>query len=460
MEIKPILDKVFSILSFFMALYVTYICCKQDPALPDDLEQTSPEDAHGIIFGRKGNKVVFSPFSAEGNCFVAASTGSGKTSSLLIPTIKSLASSNANATSFTIDISGDITSNCDIPNKRIINLSTAEGIYDVFGPIDKLKSKHEIEEALSDLALLIIPDPMGNASDAALYYAANARNLFTGALIALYDKEHDFCDICSKIGSLPYNQLIDKIRASGNETAIRCINGFLDANPANTAGCYQAMQEKILLFENNQTIRSVLRRPKKNEVGTTPADIEEKNIFLIVNESKLELYSTFLRLVTNQLLQYITDRKVTQDSSTILLSLDEYASLGIPASQILIALRRFRKRRCRILMLTQSITDLDLLYGQHDFTVSILTNTKYKALLGGLNDPESRKYFAELIGRRTTKHKTYSKSGKKTTVSESEVSEYIIPPDELDKQGKDTAILIGSDYHLLLEKNYFFKYYK
>ena len=49
------------------------------------------------------NKVLYSSVSQEQHCFVCAGTGKGKTSSLLIPTLRSWTGS-----SLTIDISGDI----------------------------------------------------------------------------------------------------------------------------------------------------------------------------------------------------------------------------------------------------------------------------------------------------------------------------------------------------------------
>lgn len=63
--------------------------------------------AHGIIFGRMKNKVLYSSVSQEQHAFVCAGTGKGKTSSLLIPTLRSWTGS-----SMTIDISGDISKNC------------------------------------------------------------------------------------------------------------------------------------------------------------------------------------------------------------------------------------------------------------------------------------------------------------------------------------------------------------
>ncbi len=111
------------------------------------------------------------------------------------------------------------------------------------------------------------------------------------------------------------------------------------------------------------------------------------------------------------------------------------------------------------MLLTQNLADIDILYG-HDMTRSILSNLRFKVLLGGLAEPDSQKYFADLIGTKEVKKKSVS-HGDHTTHTESESREYIIEPADLDRQGKDTVILIYSEGfgagYLLLKKNFYFK---
>ena len=67
------------------------------------LKRTSKSKAKGIIFGKQGLSLVYSPTQQEGHVAVFGGSGLGKTSALLIPTLRSWS-----GTSFTIDISGDI----------------------------------------------------------------------------------------------------------------------------------------------------------------------------------------------------------------------------------------------------------------------------------------------------------------------------------------------------------------
>lgn len=53
---------------------------------------TAPQElgkAHGVVFGKKGMKVVYSPSDQEGHIVCMGGSGVGKTSSLLIPTLRS-----------------------------------------------------------------------------------------------------------------------------------------------------------------------------------------------------------------------------------------------------------------------------------------------------------------------------------------------------------------------------------
>ena len=138
--------------------------------------------------------------------------------------------------------------------------------------------------------------------------------------------------------------------------------------------------------------------------------------------------------------------------------MDEYASLKLNATTILEALRKYRKRKCRVMLLTQNLADLDILYGK-ETTRALMANLRFKVLLGGLGETESQKYFADLIGYKETKKYSKSTSHSQVTHTESETKEYIIAPADLDRQGKDTVILIypENDGYILLKKNYYFK---
>lgn len=420
-----------------------------------ELKKGSRKKAHGIIFGKQGIRLVYSPEDKEGHVGVFSASGTGKTASVGIPSLRAW-----HGTSYTIDISGDICKNCpDMPHKLVYapeNPDTAP--YDIFAPIDDLDATEDKYEALEQLAFLLMPEEV-NMNDNARFFLVNGRKILTASLIAFYPVGMDFIPICERIVQSSWQELFRDIDNTENIDAMRYINGFEGANEANTAGCKQSCDDALKLFATNGKIKRSIRRPKKGEKSVEPKKIEHNNIFVVVGEDKLSLYAPLMNILTSQIMQYIGTREVQKSSPAILLFLDEYGSLKLDKELILDAVRRFRKRRCRIMVLMQNTVDLNLLYGA-DATRAILSNLKYKVLLGGLGEPESQKYFASLIGYKdSTKHST-SSNAKQTTHTESEAKEWVIEPADLDRQGKDTVILIASDEpegYMKLKKNYYFK---
>ena len=410
-------------------------------------------NAHGVVFGKKGAKYICSPEESEGHIGVFSATGTGRAAAIGIPTLRAWQGSV-----FVIDISGDIEKNCpNIKDKIIFNPDEIDKYkvkYSPFAVCDKLSSDFEKNEFLSQLAYILMPDPIkgGEASD---FFIKQGRRILISALIAFYHQGLDFIEICEKIVRNNYINLFGDIDQSENLEAISFLNAFEGANEKNTAGCKQAVDEALTLFATNYTIKNSVGR---GDITIEPEKIENNAIFIVVDDTKLELYSPLLNLITSQYMNYIANRKVDSSSKTILLFLDEYSSLRINSETILQALRKYRKRKARIMLLTQNLADLNVLYTP-DITKAMMANFKFKVLLGGLNEPESQKYFAELIGFKDVLKRSTSKNARQHTITKSESQEYYIKPADLDKQGKDKLILIHGEgrRYMILNKNYYFK---
>ena len=157
----------------------------------------------------------------------------------------------------------------------------------------------------------------------------------------------DFCEICRKVVSSSWQNLFNEIDETGNQEPILYKNGFQGANEANTSGCFQQACEAISLFATNKNVINSVHRPGKGEMALQPDYIETSNIFVIVQDEKLELYAPLMNIIVSQFMQYISSRVVEKGKSkTILLALDEYASLHIDSGMILEATRKYRKRLC------------------------------------------------------------------------------------------------------------------
>lgn len=415
----------------------------------------SQSSAHGVIFGKKRGRLAYSPENAEGHIGVFSASGTGKTAAVGIPTLRSW-----RGTSFIIDISGDICRNCpQMPDKLVFepdNNTTSP--YNIFAPIDALRSSEDKHEALEQLAYLIMPEPP-QITENARFFLINGRKILTSALIAFYGQGMDFIPICEKIVSSSWVDLFRAIDKTENAAAQMYINSFVGASEQNTAGCKQSCDDALKLFATNGHIKRSVHRPMSAETAIQPQKIEENNIFVVITEDKLALYSPLLNIITSQIMQYVGKRQISPQSQTILLFLDEFASLKIDSELVLDAVRRFRKRLCRVMLLTQNIADLELIYGKAA-TRAILSNLRFKELLGGLNEPESQKYFSELIGYTIAQRKSTTSSSNGSSHTKAESREWLIEPAALDRQGKNTLLLLSSDFdhgYIKLTKNFYFK---
>jgi hypothetical protein len=121
--------------------------------------------------------------------------------------------------------------------------------------------------------------------------------------------------------------------------------------------------------------------------------------------------------------------------------------------------------------LTQSMADMDLIYGWDERKV-LMDNFAFTVILGS-DDPSTQEYFSKKIGEQTVIKTRRSKTERPIekiaesfvpdftmrtkevteTIQEYEHTERIIPPAELGRLGDD-LILLTRDGHMRLKKNF------
>ena len=425
---------------------VIYDCYQHKKRMKPQYKEAGKKKAKGILFGyTRGHKVAYSPTDAEGHVAVFGGSGLGKTSALLIPTLRSWT-----GYSFAVDISGDISKNVETPNKLIYEPSNPASIpYNIFGMIDEIKDKDDQNEALEQLAFLLMPDD-NIRDDAARFFRTEGRKILTASLISFYHKGIDFSEICEKIVRSSWQELFNEIDQTQDEDAIQYINSFVGASEQNTAGCKQDADSKVKLFATNARVKQTIRRPKKGEKCFTPQEIERNNVFVLIEDNKLKLYAPLLHIITAQTLDYFSVRSIHSET-TILLCLDEFASLG--KLEIVDALRKLRKRHVRIMMLTQSMSDIDLIYGKPE-RMAMMNNYRFKVILGA-DDTDTQDYFAKLIGQKEVQKKSRSQSARNVTHTVSEGKDWSVEPARLARL-HDRLILLHPDGYVELRKNFYF----
>lgn len=433
----------------FLAIAIPSRAMLEHFPLNSGLRLASKKKAHGIIFGYALPFIIaHSPADREGHAIVFGGSGSGKTSAVLIPTLRSWYGSG-----FVVDVSGDIHPNIDRQGKVIFAPMDPSTIhYDVFYEIRRLFDPALIEEALRHLSELLMPLPI-HASDSAAFFIKGGRNILCASLMAGYYNYMDFPDICRKVVDSSWQNLFTWIDNSGNNEAISYINSFEGANEKNTAGCKQAVDEAIMAFARNIHIYNALRRPTSSDICLSARSVKDYLMFVHVPEECLTALSPLLHLMVAQILDYIAARPLEEDSQ-ILVALDEFASFG--RLDITQALRTSRKRHTRIIVLTQSLADIDLIYGT-DERRSMMDNFAFKVVLS-VGDSDSQRYFSQLAGTvERTKRSTTSEGGpfapKRQTVTTERVP--TIEPAKLANLGHYLILYHRAGYAWLVKNPYY-----
>lgn len=452
-NINDILEDLNNIILIVLVLAFVYLVftiiknyIKKDNKTNVILKESSRDSAEGIIFGIEKRNLVFSPTNAEGHISVFGGSGVGKTSAILIPTLLKW-----KGTSLTIDISGDISKNVNMENKLVYQPGNGSIPYNVFYQIDLVDEKSKKNELLEQLAFLMMPDN-DEFSDASQFYNTEGRKILTASFIAFYFAGYDFIDICKMVFQSSWKDLFSRIDETKNQDAIQYINSFEGASEQNTSGCKQACDAVIKLFAINETIQKSIGRPVDGSEGFDPSKLETKNVFVVIDDSKLKLYAPLLHLITAQCLEFFSERS-NESKTNILFCLDEFVSLG--KLEITDALRKLRKKHVRIMILTQSMADIDLLYGKSE-RMAMMNNFSFKVILEA-SDTETQDYFAKLIGYKPTKKKSVSTSNVNTTKTLADDKEWIIEPAKLARLG-DNLILLYREGYRLLKKNFYFKH--
>lgn len=436
---------------------------KQEKNLP--YKTGTLDDCNGIMFGIKkflGNiTYYYSPAEDEGHLVVLGGSGIGKTAAILISTLLIWCKNNNKNTSFTVDISGDIIANSDMSNMLVYSplppedkeLNIPQGTpYNIFYKVDLLDDEDEINRYLTELVNDRIKID-NNESEGSKYYKRQARNILTAAFVGYYFSGLDFCDICDKVYYLTYEDLFNDIENQNNEYASAKLNGFVGITPEFIRNALQDAKDSIELFVLNKNIRKTLRRPKDGEASINATSVENSNVFLYLPDPDLEYLQPLTELILSQVLDYLS-RRMHFDHK-ILLTLDEAASLG--QIDILPVVRKYRKRGVRLILLTQTLSDIDITWGHDKDTVrsALLSNFKFKILLES-SDEKEQASWGRLIGNEIKDNYSHT-TGHTESSTRSEHKDFIINPHELASLGDELIFLYPGGYKKL-EKCFYYKY--
>ena len=360
---------------------------QQDKATtnPQPTDRIVRNTREGIIFGNKNGQIVGRHENMDGHVMVVGGTGSGKSSCVVIPTLRAWQSSI-----FAMDIKdgGELYEKCKQfrPNIKVFNPKD-ENAYGYDPYIFLRESTNPAQEARA-IAQAIIPLPPEAKEP---FWIESAQSILTGAILHYYT-EYSFIETLENIQSVSPKELISIISQSDIKEARFSVNAFRDMEERTLSSIMGELNRGIISIVTDKDIVSALSREK----NINPKDLEYgQDIFINMPEHLLRHWKNLLILMISQFLTFFEQRS-SKTTKPILFMLDEFARLGkIP--DIMDALATLRSKKISICIVLQSLAQLDTIYG-HDERKVIADNCAYKAVLKA-TDPETQNYFSDLVGK-------------------------------------------------------------
>jgi type IV secretion system protein VirD4 len=371
-----------------LAFGVLLLFFSDQPKQPKPSKELLTLNHQGFVFGTYQHlfyqpRYFFKSEQTDGHILVCGGAGSGKSSSIAIPSILGWQSAV-----FAIDIKGELSAATKSKpgQRKIFNPESLE-IWG-FDPFYLLRESDNPAQEANEVAAAIIPEP-ANLKDP--FWVKSAQNLLTGFILDYHQQGYDFIETVQAILSKPVDWHVKYIFEVGDELTKCYMSQFVNLKMETLAGVFAELSNNLMLFATDKDVMAAL--PKENNIN--PEDLEAGiDIFLSIPEDKLDQWKPLLTLIVNQFLKHF-ERRSEKTAKPILFLLDEFPRLG-KIEPIVTALTTLRSKKITICLIIQSLAQLDFLYGRERRRV-ILDNCAYKAILGA-SDAETQEYFSRLVG--------------------------------------------------------------
>lgn len=403
--------KKFGLLDAFDGKPEPYYSTKKQVAMyPEVTEQLiAGSRPLGIVLGKYHGKYVCRSVEQDGHYLIVGGSGSGKSSSLIVPTLLI----NNDVPAFVLDIKGELSR---LAKKKgdarvhIFNPNDRRSYgYDPFYSLKKESTEQEILETMQMVTFSLI-SLSANVKDP--FWKTSARNMLCGLMIYYYKQgKHNLVDIMDAILGQSIKASIQEVMNAAEPTTAeyRYLVAFSDMADETISGVYAEMASNIIVFANDQDIRYAL---KHNSLKCSPVDLENGNsMYVVIREDKLTAYNQVLQLIINQTLNALEKRP--EKSEPILFLIDELPRIlsAGKIERLLDASRTLRSRNVRLILVTQSVEALMTVYSENE-VVDLISNCNYKIILDA-SSQKTQHTISEWCGNYKEKKKIWNEAGTK-----------------------------------------------
>lgn len=368
----------------------------------------------GVFIGSKEGKDVGKNMNQDLHCIVFGGSGSGKSSCIAIPTLNRYTGGV-----FAIDIKD---------GGELQRKSKSTAITHVFRPGDRNSAgynpfwfvdKKNPTASIKEIAYALIPTNPKEPND---FWTLNEQRYLMAALYYCYFLGQSFAEACRTIYGLPSKELLEQIQKSECSFAKEGMADFGDMADETLGGIIGGVNNAVATFATDKDILDALTEPN---IITPELLLKGERIFICIPEHKLDVYKELLQLIISQFLRYF-EQLTDAQTAPVLFMLDEFARLG-RYDKLINGLATLRSKKVTIMILTQSISQLDAIYGKDNRKV-MLDNCGYKVVLNA-SDADSQQYFSKIVGTYVRHQRSYSR-GRSSSTSISERELPIIKPED------------------------------
>lgn len=355
---------------------------------PDKVLTTSRAgEPTGVIFGKNvyDNKFISKPESEDGHVAVFGTTSSHKTSGVVIPTLLSWTGRVV-----VFDPKGELYKKTawKRPSARVFNPMDKEkgSGFNPFYVVDRAKNK---VDAVRAIALALIPtDPKQET-----VWTEGAQNLLTAAILHFHSLGLSFIETMIAIRSQPLNLLLEEIERSTDKNAKIYNSQFTDPEGRRmVTSYYSLMCNAITVFATDDDLIEAFSK----DDCITPLDLEHgHDIYISFPESKLKRWKPAMRLIAALLFEHEENKDEDKITFPTLYLLEECARFG-KIDALLSALATLRSKRITLMMVFQSIAQIDEIYGA-SARKTIIDNCDYRLIMR-VTEGETQEYFSKSVG--------------------------------------------------------------
>lgn len=446
---------------YYQISYRTQALCKK----PD--KRLSEKEPKGIVLGKSdGRYMSIQPGITPGatHTLVLGTSGSGKTSSVLLSTLLARHINKEKYAFLLVDVKGELLQKgfsaddkVAVFNPRRRDLYGFDFLYD----INEKSTEAQVIEALRRVIYSLIPLKHSGEE----FWPVAARTVLLG--LFLFAWEYQQCYTIPQLVDFALSKNLNTLisdalaEAEDNSVVTRLLSSYGgDCVAEETLGSISSnIGNALQLFSSDANLRYLTREaPKK----ITPELLEKGiSIDLLIEDRDLEVYAPILSLAVATCITYLSspsrEKAVTQDPqhSQVIFVLDELGR--IPEIQGLSSILQIgRSRGCTVLGCLQSWSSAEEHYGEK-VASDMLTNFSYRVFLQCQPESKDVEMAVKAFGKYTEKKKSVNTGKNRNYSYQFEEKDILQASDLLTLPDKNRIVVLSPFGAYMLQRCQYFK---